>query len=262
MNCLPTACLQDLLGTGNTTIFSAGNMQRYFLGSFLSSTLIILSCWGPYWDKAHSELRDSVILKRCSSGLYAMAPLARSRHAGSNPNVLSATVKNTVKCCDNSRLKHCRNTHKYRSTLSLDSNSSPNPFFFLDVNANEARSMWKTSAHYILRCLFWKTFPFTYSKIVEAQTDGSSSRGRCVNLANVPKSKTWPLVCSKSLSVAWHQYCIYWNSLDCYRIQDNSKKIKALEDHGRLLTLCTRYSCMRPIWSCRDGGNLSKIQSV
>lgn len=69
MNCLPTACSQDLLGTCSTTIFPAGNTQRYSPGSFLSSTLISLSCWVPYWDKAHSELRDSLILKRYSSGL-------------------------------------------------------------------------------------------------------------------------------------------------------------------------------------------------
>lgn len=38
MNCLPTACPQDLLGAGNTTVFSISNRQRYFPGGFLSST--------------------------------------------------------------------------------------------------------------------------------------------------------------------------------------------------------------------------------
>lgn len=38
MNCLPTACPLDLLGAGNTTVFSVSNTQSYFPGSFISST--------------------------------------------------------------------------------------------------------------------------------------------------------------------------------------------------------------------------------
>lgn len=171
-------------------------------------------------------------------------------------------MKNTSEVLLILRWNHCRNMHKYCSTLPLDSNSSPNPFFFLIVNANEARSTWKTSARYILSCPFWKTFPFTHSKIVEAQkTDGSSSRGRCINLVSVPKSKTWPLVCSKSLC------CLasILHLLKLIRLLQDTGSFKQNKGSGRSWkapdTLHKVLLHTRPTSSSRDCGNLSKTQS-
>lgn len=55
----------------------------------------------------------------------------------------------------------------------------------------------------------------------EAQTDGQSSCGRCVNLVCQKQNLTSGQL---KISVIWLQYCIYWNSLHCYSMQDDSSK--------------------------------------
>lgn len=215
MNCLPTACPQDLLGAGNTTVFSISNRQIFPWG--LSQSYLVI------WDHIETNLIQDTEINL----FWRDTAQASKQHKLWEADVLEGTQmaylplwRTPVKCCDNSRRKHYRNMHKHCSTLSLDSSSSPNPFFFLIVNANEGRNMWKTSACYILSYPFWKKhFPFTYSKTVEAQMANPDVSGASIKPAHQKaKPDLWS---AKNLCVVWHQYCIYWNPLDCYRIQDN-----------------------------------------
>lgn len=121
MNCLPTASPQNLLGT------SAGNTQ--FPGSILSSSLIILSCWRPYWDN-QSEIFICFKEIWFRPGSHDMAC---EEMAGKESKHLPLW-RAPLEYCANSKWKHWRNMHKYCGTLPLQFLSSP--FYFVVLKQN------------------------------------------------------------------------------------------------------------------------------